>query len=136
MGSSTAALEVFAPTVRWFARITSVLMLVVLALFVFGEGGAGLPSWQAWVGFLFFPAGVSVGFVLAWRREALGAMVSISSLLAFYLVAGWLLSGRLPSGPWFAIFTSPALLFLLSSYLSRHSDGGTPTPQARPPEVP
>jgi hypothetical protein len=54
-----------------------------------------------------------VGLALAWWREAAGAAVAGASLTAFYLYYA-LLTGRLPGGPWFLIFTAPAALFFAS----------------------
>ena len=63
-----------------------------------------------WFGLLFFPFGVLLGLTLAWWREPLGAAMAAVSVTAFY-VYEVLLAGRLPGGPWFLIFTAPAVLF-------------------------
>jgi hypothetical protein len=97
---------------RWSARSASVVVVMLLLLFVWGEDFSKVRA-REWVGLSFFPLGVVVGLALAWRREALGAFVAASSLSAFYLVYGVLLGGRV-GGPWFLVFTSPAALFFAS----------------------
>jgi hypothetical protein len=99
---------------------TSILSIGLLALFLFGEGfDVRVIDGSEWIGLLFFPFGVVVGFLVAWKREALGSLISIGSLLCFYLAYGLMLSGRLPRGWAFAAFTSPAFFFLVSSLMER-----------------
>jgi len=104
---------------RWVARVASVASAAVLILFLLGDFGPTAIDARDWVGLLFFPLGVILGLAIAWRYEALGALVAIGSLTAFYLVYGALIGGDLPNGPWFIIFTAPAALFLISWFLSR-----------------
>jgi hypothetical protein len=109
-----------ATVLRWTARIASAASpCVLLAFATAGRAPVAQVHAALWVGLLFFPVGVVLGLALAWRREALGAAVALGSLAAFYIVYGVLLQGQLPRGPWFAVFTSPALLFL-ASWLSRN----------------
>ena len=57
----------------------------------------------------------STGF--AWWKEGLGSAVTLLSLLAFYLVYGYLLRNHI--GGWvFIAFASPGFLFLLHWLLS------------------
>ncbi|THB67996.1 MAG: hypothetical protein D6E12_07425 [Desulfovibrio sp.] len=104
---------------RWSARILS---LVVLALFVFMAMGdnilANPPSLEELPLFLCFPVGMTAGLFLAWRWELLGALVAILCLALFYLL-DFLVSGTMPQGPFFLLFTSPALLFILAWFLGR-----------------
>jgi hypothetical protein len=99
--------------VRWIARVSSVAVFVLLMLFAFGEDGVtgGVTSDEA-VGLLFFPAGVALGFLLGWKNELVGGLVSAASLACFYLVYGLAFTGHAPRGVWFAIFTTPGFLFL------------------------
>jgi hypothetical protein len=106
--------------VRWFARATSVFSIGLLLLFIIGEGsGPGAVAGRQWIGLLFFPFGVAAGMLVAWKREAPGGLLSIGSLTCFYVVYGFILSGRLPGGWAFAAFSSPALLFLLTWLLEK-----------------
>ena len=109
---------------RWFARATSVLSIGLLMLFIIGEGsGPRAVANREWLGLLFFPFGVAVGLVVAWKRELLGSFLSIGSLACFYIVYGFILSSRLPRGWLFAAFTSPAFFFLLTKLMERTMKG-------------
>ncbi len=107
-------------TLRWVARILSILCVAVLLLFLFGEADLSEPvrlSAGEVLQMLFFPVGIVAGMVVAWRREALGAAIIAGSLLVFY-VLNFLFAHRLPEGFWFLIFASPGLLFGLAWWLS------------------
>jgi glucose-6-phosphate-specific signal transduction histidine kinase len=91
---------------------------MVLA-FIVGEWS--LPSNpEEWLGFLFFPFGVCLGMILAWRKEGLGGSITVGSLLVFYVVH--LTTARtFPQGWAWLAFAAPGFLFLLSAYLSLRS---------------
>jgi hypothetical protein len=101
--------------IRWIARLWSLASLAFIVLVALGTGGniATLP-----LGMLFFPVGVSAGFVIAWWREGIGGMTTVLSLAGFYLwhiaVAGWP-----PRGPFFVLLAAPGFLFLLCWLLSQ-----------------
>lgn len=106
----------------WSARALSIVSAGLLLLFFIGEGfDPSRVVLREWVGLLFFPFGVVVGLILAWRREGLGGAVSVASLLAFY-VWNILASGGLPRGLAFVAFTLPGFLFLLYALLSSRLD--------------
>jgi hypothetical protein len=106
-------------SVRWLARLTSVVSLGIVAMFLLAEPfNPQNVRPREWVGFVCFPIGVMVGLIIAWWKEGLGAAVSLCSLSAFYLVFGWLMGSNI-HGPWFVIFASPAFLFLIAWLLSR-----------------
>jgi len=74
--------------IRWIARVWSIASVgFVLLMFV----GSGLAegfnpaqfAFRDWVG-LFFPLGVCLGMIVAWRREGLGGGITVGSLLALY----------------------------------------------------
>lgn len=103
---------------RWGVRGTAGLSIVVLLLFIFGSVQADeWPTLSDAFGLACFPGAVIAGLCLAFRRETIGAIVSLVGLTAFYF---WhaTTSGDVPGGPWFAIFTVPALLFLLLQRLA------------------
>jgi len=104
---------------RWLARLTSLVSVGMLALFLFGEPfhPAQITA-REWTGLAFFPGGVAIGMIIAWWREGLGAAISLASLLGFYTIFGLLLGSRV-SGPWFIVVVSPAFLFLIAWLLSR-----------------
>ena len=104
--------------VRWTARVSSVAILFMLMLFAFGRDGItqGISSTEL-VGLVFFPAGVALGFVLGWMNELFGGLLSVASLGCFYLVYGLALTGHMPQGVWFAVFTAPGFLFFIYGVL-------------------
>jgi hypothetical protein len=98
---------------RLVARGTSILCLAVILLFLVGEGfNFGDVTWKQWIGLAFFPVGLIVGLVLAWREEGLGGAIAVGSILGIYLVYGWLLNGTLRLGWAFLPFLIPGILFL------------------------
>lgn len=113
-------------TIRWGARAGSILSVGLLLLFLGAENTTSVTPRQI-VGFLFFPLGVAVGLVIGWWKEGLGGAVSMASLACFYLVYGVILSDQIPRGPWFVLFTAPALLFMAVPFLTGlRSHGKTP----------
>lgn len=87
--------------IRWAARVLSIVSAA-----------------QEWLGLCFFLFGVIVGFAVTWWKEGLGGGLTIVSVLAFYLLYGWLARGIF-LGWWFLVFAIPGLLFLAASALSR-----------------
>jgi hypothetical protein len=99
--------------IRWTARVLSLAIIFLLSLFLFGNDGITLEMTATeWTGLAFFPLGVAVGFLIGWKNELIGGLVSVASLAGFYFVFGLAMTGRLPRGGWFAIFTLPGFLFL------------------------
>lgn len=109
--------------VRWTARTLSLLSAAVLLLFLGGGEQFDLSRLtpREWTGLLLFPGGIIAGFAIAWWKEGLGGAVTMGSLLAFYVIYGWVLHGRI-GGWWFFVFASPGVLFLLSDLLRRNSN--------------
>jgi hypothetical protein len=101
--------------IRWAARILSIAIIFLLMLFALGEdgvtSGAGVRG-SEFIGLLFFPVGIAAGFIIGWKNELLGGVISGASLVCFYLVYGLAMTGRVPRGAWFAAFTVPGFLFL------------------------
>jgi hypothetical protein len=110
-------------TVRWVARVWSILGILAVLAFAVGEAAAGngpRPTPQEWVGLALWPIGVGVGLVVAWFREELGGIFALGCLIAFY-VWNLLHSGHLPRGPFFFLMAAPGLLFLIAGFLSHRS---------------
>ena len=107
--------------IKWIARGAAMLSCGMLLLFMWAgySEGIGLPSVTEGIGLTFFPVGVVLGLLLGWKQPTYGGCVAIVSLFAFYCWH-WVVSERLPSGPFFAAFTFPALLYLWSGWLSNH----------------
>jgi hypothetical protein len=79
---------------------------------------------RQWVGLVFFPLGVTVGMIIAWWKEGLGAAITLGSLLGLYLIYGYFMRYHI-AGWAFFVFASPGFLFLLhwmfSSAKERHA---------------
>ena len=98
---------------RWTARLLSIISIGIILLFAIGEGFNPIKfTTQELVLGLFFPLGVCFGMITAWKWEGLGGVITISSLLLFYLVQKNTSTG-FPSGPAFIVFAFPGFLFLL-----------------------
>jgi len=97
--------------VRRTARVWSIASIGLILLFVFGEGLTRVrPS--EWLLLLFFPAGISIGMILAWWKEGLGGGITVGSLLLFYTIH-FAFFRTLPHGWAFLVFSFPGFLFLL-----------------------
>jgi len=100
---------------RWTGRILSIISTGILLLFLIGEGDFNQPqlTLKEWLGLLFFPGGIVTGMIVAWRRETMGATIALGSLATFYLLQ-LICFGDFPGGPFFFLFTLPALLMGLA----------------------
>jgi hypothetical protein len=104
-------------SLRWIARAGSILSILLLLLFFFGEQfHPAKITLKEWVGLIFFPVGVVFGMIVAWWKEGVGAGITLASLLALYVVFGLLFGDSL--GVWFIVFASPGFFFLLYWILS------------------
>jgi len=109
--------------VRWTARLWSIASIGFILLMFIGSGLAegfnpAQFAFRDLVGLFFFPLGVCLGMIVAWRWEGLGGGITIGSLLAFY-AALRVMGGRFPRGPYFALVAAPGILFLVCWFLSR-----------------
>lgn len=104
--------------VELLARVGSIASVTLFILLFMGE--AFRPSEispNEWAGLVFFPIGVVIGMAIAWWKEGIGSVVTVASLVGFYLVYGYLFSNTI--GGWaFIAFASPGFLFLLHWLLS------------------
>ena len=110
----------FPRLLRWVARIGSIVSAAVLMAFIFG-GNERLPNQQEWLQLAFFPGGILLGMALGWKNELMGGVVTVLSLLMFYVMQ-MIQAGNLPSGPWFFIFSSPGILFLIAWFAEKFSN--------------
>lgn len=113
MSNNRIDLDVPLAVIELLARIGSIASLTLLIVIFVGEGfHPSEISPNEWAGLLFFPVGVIIGMAIAWWKEGVGSVVTVASLLGFYLVWGYLLRNHI--GGWFFIaFASPSFLFLL-----------------------
>lgn len=113
MNASLTNKSVSLCALRWSARASSILAIGIVLMFAFGEGlNLSRFTNRELVLFVFFPLGVCLGMVVAWRWEGLGGGITTSSLAAFYLVHR-LSSSGFPRGFALAVLSAPGLLFLL-----------------------
>lgn len=105
--------------IGWVARALTIPCVGIILMFMIGEGfnPFHLSPREALL-CLFFPIGVCVGMIVGWIREGLGGLITVVSLALFFVVhyAQW---SRPPGGPWFLIFSSGGLLFLVSWLYAR-----------------
>ena len=66
---------------HWTARVWGIASALLLLAFAFGGREHFRFTAAEAVGLLLFPVGVIVGFAVAWRRELVGGLVTISSLI-------------------------------------------------------
>jgi len=112
MSNLTYKTSALAATLRWLARILSIISIGLVIMLALGEGLNPLQlTLREWVLFLFL-LGILLGMIVAWRWEGLGGGITVGSLAAFYL-AHRLFSPGFPRGPWFLIIATPGFLFLL-----------------------
>lgn len=106
-------------TVRWAARISSLIFTGVFLLMFIGEGfePAEVKPIE-WVMLFFGPFGLVAGMILAWWKEGLGGAVILLSFLASMVVGDYSGSG---AGV-MLVCASPGFLFLLSWILSRSAE--------------
>lgn len=126
MNEPTARPAIVTLTVRWMARAWSIASVGFILLMFIGSGLAegfnpAQFAFRDWVGLFFFPFGVGLGMIVAWRREGLGGAITVGSLLAFY-AALRVMDGRFPRGPYFALVAAPGVLFLVCWLLSRYRE--------------
>jgi hypothetical protein len=106
---------------RYGARAWSLANCLFVLAFVAGGKESLRPTAMQALGLLFFPIGVLAGQIIAWLREVTGALISIGSLVLFFV---WIFvrDGRLPGFPiWFLVLTGPAFLFLAAALLRRRA---------------
>ena len=113
--------------IELLARVGSIASITLLILLFMGD--AVRPSeisTNEWAGLVFFPIGVVIGMVIAWWKEGVGSVLTVASLIGFYMVYGYLLRNHI-GGWWFIVFASPGFLFLLHWFLNsgekRHALG-------------
>ena len=109
--------------IRWIARISALLMAVLILLFFVGEAMAegfepllhlSVRESLMMVAFV----DLWLGLILGWRWELLGGLMTILGFASFYLL-NVLFTGAFPRGPFFFILAAPSLLFLYVGLVRR-----------------
>ena len=103
---------------RWIARIWSISSIAFISFMVIGhivgEESGTFNSLHEVVQFLFFPSGVYIGMIIAWKWEGLGGIITIISIVAFHM-----LRHSYSLDFWIDGLSTPGLLFLGCFLLSR-----------------
>ena len=114
MNDSKNKYYALAITVRWIARIWSITSVGLILFIVFGYGFNPeiFPRAGEIVELIFFPIGIIMGMIMAWKWEGIGAIITIGSLLAFYIIE-LIRDGALPEGVFFVLLSAPGFFFLI-----------------------
>ena len=104
-------------TLRWTARLTSIVSIGTLLAFL-GPGETGTPTLPEAALMAFFPFGVMAGMVLGWWKELFGGLLTVVSLATFYVLMV-VQRGQFPPGPYFALFALPGVIFLAAAIARR-----------------
>jgi hypothetical protein len=117
-------------TMRWIARILSILSIAFVLLIFIGEllhpTAAAVFTPRDIIAMLFFPIGVCLGLILAWWWECVGGIVSIAGLAGFYLTL-FAFDQRFPRGPYFLLVALPGFFFLAAWFLERREPAASET---------
>ena len=109
-------------TIKWIARIWSILSLAFLLLFfgasIFSSIGADTFAFKDVFQFVFFPIGLTIGLIIAWKWEGLGGIIAIASIIGFHLQM-LVVHGKADFGLFFELLAAPGILFILYWILSR-----------------
>ena len=120
-------------TILWIARISSLGSIAFLLFMVGGhlfgsEPSSGTPTFGEMIALSFFPLGVIIGLITAWKWDGLGGMIAVGSIIGFHLTM-FMLHEKPSFDPLIDALAAPGLLFLLSWFLSSRSDAHL-TPQS------
>ena len=105
--------------VLWVARISGAAIVgLMVCIGIVGalknppEPG---PTAAEWIRLAFFPIGVCLGYVVAWRWHLLGGFVSVACLAAFF-IAHAVRGNVLYDDPGFYVFVVPSALFIVYGF--------------------
>ena len=103
---------------RWSARITGLLLVGLVVIFMVGEGPPNPFRQPPPVQLELLSMGLMlVGFVVGWRREGLGSLLAVIGF-AIFAASEMIVSGRPPGGA-IPIFAVPGVLYLTSYGVGR-----------------
>ena len=109
-------------TIKWIARIWSILSLAFLLLFfgasIFSSSGTDTFTFKDVFQFVFFPIGLMIGLIIAWKREGLGGIIAIASIIGFHLQM-LVTHGKPDFVLLIELLAAPGILFILYWILSR-----------------
>jgi hypothetical protein len=103
---------------KWTARIASIFVILMVLVMFIGEGGFNpfkLTTTELIMMIFFW--GTVAGLAVAWRWQLTGGLISIACMMAFYAIEK-IATGGFPRGWAFMVVVSPAIIFLVSHFLS------------------
>jgi len=117
---------------HWTARVWGIASALLLLAFAFGGREHFRFTAAEAVVLLLFSVGAIVGYMVAWRRALVGGLVTISSLILFFL---WLFArgGSSRGTPYFLLFAGPGFLHVASALIAaRRAKGAAMTAGVNP----
>lgn len=104
----------FVMTMRWLARITSILSMgTILGMFARGEEIKNLASnsFGQWVMIFLVPGALIFGMLLGWWKEMPGGVIAVGSAL-MYTVVKFMVEGTWNGEFEYIFFAIPGMLFV------------------------
>lgn len=103
---------------RWVFRIISLILLLLMLMFIFGDGlpdlsDFGLREILLFICFL----GMSVGLVYIWFNEKIGSLILLISSILFWII-NFIFTGNLWLGFFLLIYPILASAFLIFNKLN------------------
>lgn len=106
------------PILKWTARISSIVSIGLILLFLIADSEANLTvTLNDVILMLFFPLGVIAGMIFSWYKPGEEAKYSLFALAAFYAMH-YYIAGRFPQGSAFFFFVLPSLIFLVYWFIA------------------
>ena len=109
-------------TIKWIARIWSILSFAFLLLFfgahIFSSSETDTFAFKDLLQFVFFPIGLTIGLIIAWKMEGLGGIIAIASIIGFHLQM-LITHGKPDFVLLIELLAAPGILFILYWILSR-----------------
>ncbi len=113
---------------RWVARGLAVVMIGVVALFMFGEGTPNPLTLTLEENLLMLALLLTlVGLAVGWRWEGIGGLTVVGSVLLFEIINA-VASGRWRFGPLEPFFYLAGLLYLFAWWRATHGKPRQSTP--------
>lgn len=114
----------FITIIRITAKVWSAIIIVLVTLFMLGhlffpEEDTLPMKLVEGIAMIFFPFGVLIGMGISWKRELEGALITIISVVIFYILIALPRGAGLRMFPAMFIIAGPSILFLSASLLSR-----------------
>jgi hypothetical protein len=101
----------------WIARAWGIASALLLCAFAFGGRENLRFTLATGAAFLFFPVGVVAGFAVAWWHELAGGLVTMGSLVMFYLLF-FAMNGWAPGAAYFLLFAAPGFLHVANALIA------------------